>query len=414
VISWYGSHPAEKIPGHYISKGFDPEHLQPGQVHPPDFAEVLREKARVRMRRRDLEDIVKSDFLRDTLLEDARTMSALRLLADPPSHDLVLCYFSGVDVLQHVGWRHMNPDTPSFPGDDPPDPRQADLIPAYYRYVDHNLGEILKLVPDDATLVVLSDHGAGPLDMQEAFRLRLGVLLEQLGLMDGTAGPALAIDEYFRHDKRIWLNLEGFEPAGFIPPEQARARAEELHAALARLTTNRGDPLFESIRNHTREPDWLLGDPALTVRFSTAALLTPAALDGERSYDFSAVRLRRSDVSGTHRPEGILILRGPGIEPGALPRAANHYNIAPTVLYLLGLPQDARMLALAPADGGVLEAAIRQDRLARHPVRAIPEYPGTDRSALLFAAPGSGDALPDIDPTMDASMDRLRSLGYVN
>ena len=41
VISWFGSHPAERIPGHYIAKGFDPEHLQARQVHPPAFADVL-------------------------------------------------------------------------------------------------------------------------------------------------------------------------------------------------------------------------------------------------------------------------------------------------------------------------------------------------------------------------------------
>jgi predicted AlkP superfamily phosphohydrolase/phosphomutase len=412
VVSWFGSFPAEEIRGYYVSKGFDPENLRPGQVHPPEFADSLRDQAAVRMRRGDFDGIARSELLQDTLLDDARTLAALRVIASEGRPDLVLAHFAGIDVAQHVTWRHMDPETPSFPDDGPVDPSLAGVIPAYYRYIDHTLGEIREMMPKDGTLLVLSDHGGGPMGLQEAFRLRLEVLLETVGLLDEDRGQVLAIDEFFRHDKRIWLNLEGIERAGVVPVAAAGATAAEVASRLGRLETDDGRDVFESIVDHTVEPDWRPGDPALTVRFSPAVLLTDTIADGSTSHDFSSIRLRRSDVSGTHRPEGILILHGPRSRPGPLAGPANHYQIAPLALYLLGLPQDGRMLEVAPVDGGVYRAALDPKLLELRPIEAIPEYPNTDRGALLRVARPLVD--PMADPSHQESLEKLRSLGYVN
>jgi predicted AlkP superfamily phosphohydrolase/phosphomutase len=41
--------------------------------------------------------------------------------------------------------------------------------------------------------------------------------------------------------------------------------------------------------------------------------------------------------TGTHRPPGFLIARGPGFEPGSTIRGARVVDFAPTILHLLGL-----------------------------------------------------------------------------
>jgi predicted AlkP superfamily phosphohydrolase/phosphomutase len=59
-----------------------------------------------------------------------------------------------------------------------------------------------------------------------------------------------------------------------------------------------------------------------------------------------------SSVSGIHwtsAPPGILILAGSGIRPGVVINGAHIHDIAPTILALLGLPQEDTM------DGQVLE-----------------------------------------------------------
>jgi hypothetical protein len=178
------------------------------------------------------------------------------------------------------------------------------------------------------------------------------------------------------------------------------------------MRTDEGDPLFSSVVNLAAEADWRPGDPALTVRFSPRALLALEVDDGGKRFDFSPVRLRHSDVSGAHRPEGVLLAHGPGIRPGRLRQPASLYRVAPTLLYLLGLPQDRRMLRHAPAPGGVLEEAVDPNLLLRFPPRMIPEYPETDRTGLLRSRTDPADAAEE-DPLSRESLERLRSLGYI-
>jgi len=336
-------------------------------------------------------------------------MDALRAVAAEPDGrlDLVAVYFAGTDVVQHVCWRYFQPQTQAFPDDGSPDPALANVIPDYYRYIDERIGEIVALAPPNATIVLVSDHGHGPLRLEEAFHLQLEVLLEKLGLGDG---EALAISEPYRHDKSIWLGLEGIEPGGTVPVARAAERSAALARRLGALRTDHDEPVFASIVDHVADPGWQPGDPALTVRFSAAALFARTIDDGGRSVPFDAVRLRHDDVSGAHRREGILIMRGPDIRPGALDEPARIYNIAPTLLYLLGLPQDRRMLRWAPAGGGVLESAIRREVLDRRPIVMVPEYPGTDRRDRVRSATRPGD---DEDPSRDEALDKLRSLGYI-
>jgi predicted AlkP superfamily phosphohydrolase/phosphomutase len=398
VISWFGSYPAEEITGYYISKGFDPEELRPAQIHPDSMIPVLLEEGRVRLRRQDAEAIALSNFLRDTLLEDARSLAAFRTILSREPVEFAAVYLSGPDVVQHVTWRHMDPSSQQFPQDGEADPRFAGVIPAYYRFVDDAVGEIGRMAPPGTTIVVVSDHGGGPMQPEEAYHFQLEVLLERLGLMQQDRGALFAIGELYRHEKRIWLNLAAADETAGI--------AERLRS----MTTDSGAPLFASVADHTADPGWGPDDPALTVRFSPDALVASKVIDGGRELDFAPVRLRHTDVSGAHRLEGILILHGPAVRPGPLSEAATIYNIAPTLLYLLGLPQDQRMLSLAPAGGGVLSKAMKPEIIDSHPVLMISEYPATDRALLLRSGEDSS-AVPD--PAAEAAVEKLRSLGYI-
>lgn len=64
-----------------------------------------------------------------------------------------------------------------------------------------------------------------------------------------------------------------------------------------------------------------------------------------------------------HRSEGILILRGPGIKKGRKIEGAHILDVAPTILYLLGLPIPKGF------DGKVLTEALEPDVLKVSPVR---------------------------------------------
>ncbi len=398
VINWFGSYPAEAIDGYYIAKGFDPEKPQPGQVHPEGFADTLKDEAVVRMPGQLAGEIARSKFLQDTLINDARTMATLRVIAAREVTPFVAVYFSGTDVAQHITWRHMDPASQQFPQDGSPDVGRARVISAYYRLMDHFLGEIRQLAPDNATIAIVSDHGGGPIQPGEAYHFRLEVLLEELGLMkEGGGGAIFAIDEMYRHDKSIWLDLASVE------------KAEEICHRLQTLHTDENEPLFDLVVDHTTEPGWQSDKPAATVRFSPEALFTDKVWEGKESFNFVQVRMRHSDISGAHRLEGVVIIHGPDIRSTALTPPATIYQVAPTLLYLLGLPQDGRMMALAPKRGGVLDEALTPERLQRQPIRMVTDYPGTDRSALLRTI--SREYAPD--PNREREMEKLRNLGYI-
>jgi predicted AlkP superfamily phosphohydrolase/phosphomutase len=417
VLGWFGSYPAEPVAGAYVSKGFDHENPASGQIHPPELADLLATETVVRIPRAAVEQIGAEGLLGDRLIEDARTIAWVEALAPRIDADLVVAYFSGVDVAQHLNWKHMDPAYEPFPDDAPREERLSGVIPAYYQYMDVVLGRLLDAAPEDATFVVVSDHGAGPMRPEDAFHFRLEALLRLLGLTvaaedgttDWTRTPVFTVSELYRRNKRIWINLEGIEPGGTVPLERAQATAENVAGRLERLRTEIGTPLFDSIEVRAGRDDWVPGDPAITVRFGPDALRTPTIRDGDETLDFAPVRVRHNDVSGDHRLEGIVILQGPAVRPGVLDAGATLYNIAPTVLYLLGLPQDGGMLRVAPEGGGVLEAALRPEFLADNPIRMIEGYPGVDRSALVRRR---GDEA-EIDPTHDEALERLRGLGYI-
>lgn len=417
VLSWFGSYPAEPISGVYLSKGLDPGAPGPGQVQPPDAENTVVAGASRRVAGFRADRIARTEFLDRTVTDDARTMALLEELSVRDEADFVAVYLAGIDVVQHVTWKHMDPRYEPFPGEGPPLPEMADVIPSYYRYVDRLLGRMIELAPTGTTFVIVSDHGGGAMEPSRAFHFQLDVLLRMLGYarsdpadpgrIDPGRTKALTISELYRDTQRIWLNLEETEARGTVPLEAAPATAREIAERLASLRTDSGEPLFESVDLRLDREPWRPGDPAIEVRFSRAALLARTVVDRGRELDFSPVRLRHSDVSGGHRLEGIFVANGPAVRPGRLERPATLYNVAPTVLYLLGLPQDRRMLRHAPPEGGLLELAVRPEVLEARAPAMVEAYAGADWPVLRADAPSVRD------PSRDESLEKLRTLGYL-
>ena len=101
-----------------------------------------------------------------------------------------------------------------------------------------------------------------------------------------------------------------------------------------------------------------------------------------------------------HRRYGIVALAGPAIRPGRLD-TSELVDVAPTVLYLSGLPVPEDM------EGRVLEEAIDPAFLRRFPRTSIPTYESLGR-------PLSEVRVTIADSGADAEMvERLRSLGYI-
>ena len=87
-------------------------------------------------------------------------------------------------------------------------------------------------------------------------------------------------------------------------------------------------------------------------------------------------------------PPGLLLVYGEGIRPGATLAGASILDVAPTLLYLLGLPVARDM------EGRVLTEMLEPGFAQDHPVTFIPSYEGL---AVAPAVPGAPvDELPPL------------------
>src|SRR5439155_8435872 len=91
-----------------------------------------------------------------------------------------------------------------------------------------------------------------------------------------------------------------------------------------------------------------------------------------------AIATGRGSVGGVHDrgPDGYFIAVGDGIRPGAMLGPASVVDVAPTILYLMGLPV-ARDL-----DGRVLTEILDEDFARSHPLTFIPSYGARHEPAI--------------------------------
>jgi predicted AlkP superfamily phosphohydrolase/phosphomutase len=103
-------------------------------------------------------------------------------------------------------------------------------------------------------------------------------------------------------------------------------------------------------------------------------------------------------ISAEHEdaPDGIIIMAGKGVIPKSKLTNATVFDVAPTLLWLFGLPVAQDM------EGKVLQSGFNPKEFA--PVREIPTYEFTKRQKT------KSEALPVLNPEME---ERLKSLGYI-
>ena len=197
----------------------------------------------------------------------------------------------------------------------------------------------------------------------------------------------------------LFINLANREPQGVVQPG---AEYEQVRAALIQQLQQLRDPETGALvveRVYRREEIYhgaeLEHAPDLIVRWRDYTCWgrglygnqTPV-FEAQRQFDFSD-----QPLSGTHRPDGILILRGPAIQSGTRITGARLIDLAPTILALLGLPVPEIM------DGHVLYTA------AGSAAQPVPESAGEANKV---------SAEHEYTPEEEALITRhLKDLGYL-
>jgi predicted AlkP superfamily phosphohydrolase/phosphomutase len=310
----------------------------------------------------------------------AARRAEIRLNADVYCHllreaqpEFTCFYDNGADVLCHYYWHYYEPEL--FKDVDPAGvERYGSVISDYYALNDRVFGRIVDHLEPTSNVMVLSDHGhtADTDGAKRAFYPRSEPVLEALGMKDEFYGIALGSKMFI---------------------ESVKADADEKRAALAAavdafnsVTTQEGNVRVFNAEIH--DDDRVLLTASEELADLSGTVLTDAGVVKVEDWFLTKA------MTGTHEPEGIYLLRGPAFRAGTTGPNSNLVDVAPTLLYLAGLPLSREL------EGGVVWEAFTDAFRAENETAWVDTY-------------GHFDPLRRDLKLDEETMKKLRALGYV-
>ena len=277
------------------------------------FEEVLMRK----LGRRDKLDLKWRNYWFYTLIESDLIAELLRTRR--PEFAAVL--FNQIDGVSHLYWKYMAPE-----GFDEVTEQEIDLygnvIPDIYAETDRGLGEILKFVPPEADVMIVSDHGFEALGDKiagKSCRIRTLKLIAALGLDGKMFGTNVGKQVY------LWA-IAGTreEKEGILSLAEPMLRETRVEGE--------SNPFFDVSR--VDESIHLSIAPRPDVPEESYILFDDRRMDFKRLVRAAGIAFE----SGTHNPDGIYLLSGPSARRAVKADSLNVVDVAPTMAAILGLP----------------------------------------------------------------------------
>ena len=314
--------------------------------------------------------------------------------------DFFVSYFYYTDQIQHVFWKYMDSTHPLHDLDAPREMRKA--IPVAYKIVDESLHKIMRVFDEDTLLIVMSDHGAGPV-YKEVF---INDYLRSLGLIRRSRGGLfeMAISRLLRTSgvergrlATIFGYLKGalrvmIHPtrprSSYVPAwiDWSRTKAfsmGHLGGIMVNQRVIREKSKYSVLIDYLTQKLYALRDPESGEKIVDRVYKRSEIYSGENvkeapdllfttknmtyvpriGYELESDQIvRHSKGSGGHRREGILIMYGEDVKKGYKLRDCDIIDLMPTILYRMSLqiPSDV--------DGKVLVEAFHPSLVKEHPV----------------------------------------------
>lgn len=448
------SYPPRKAPGFYLG-----DFLSPAGA--PDFSsdpEILRElEAHLGTPYRPWSTAVHDGGHEAEALAELTDfldhhLKAVQFLMKRCPWDLFMYDLMATDRIQHELWHAWQPSHRVAKGRDLSAVRAGFVD--FWRRLDRGIGEIEAALPPDTALILMSDHGFGPIEWYVNFNVwlleqgfiglqnslyvkqkhwfwkrgatpewfynvmsRLGLAKnrvdrfrgKQITWVDRLADSAFLSRKHIDWSKtkayaqgnfgQIFVNQKGRQPQGSVAPEDVRPLLDDIKARLLEIPhPETGRPLVERVY----EREELYSGPHAHLAPDLVPVLSDWNYRTIGLYDFTTNRTISPAFgpTGDHRIEGVFIASGPAFRAGAKPEGADLLDIAPTVLHLLGVSVPSDM------DGRVLTEVL-DPSLA--PSAGSPPTPSSE------SAPTEGNpvGVAYTDEEDAAIQQRLADLGYL-
>lgn len=303
--------------------------------------------------------------------------------------DFFLTVFQSTDWLQHYFFEDEK------------------LLLEHYKKIDNSINSIIEKLDKNTTIIIMSDHGFGPLIKSVyinswlekngliKYKRNLKYLLFRLGLTPVSAYNLLRklkltkiykmmsretknelIQAFFSFSDidwaktkaysvgfigQIFINLEGREPLGIVKPgDEYKETTKFIVTKLREL----------------KDPD--SGARVVDEVYLKEEIYSGKHLDGAPDIIFLTTKYMQSEIefgskslvgpspksfSGHHRINGIVIINGPQIKKRAEILNSRIVDLVPTILYLMGIPIPNDI------DGKILTDAITSEFLTENPIK---------------------------------------------
>jgi predicted AlkP superfamily phosphohydrolase/phosphomutase len=279
--------------------------------------------------------------------------------------DLMYSHFHMLDHVFHYIWGPVDPATDWF--DAIESPEYEHWFQEAHRIVDETVGIYVDTIGEDATYIVISDHGLIP----HVKSVSINNLLAEAGLIHFTLDEHRKPQVDWSRTKaykptdavHIYLNMQGRDPEGIVPTEDYDQLQNEVINALLDLKDpeNGNHPVAIALKKRDAALLGLWGDRVgdvivLMNAEYTAQMDAPLSADGRvlvkmgpseedddssHSAVFQAVHgytLPTSRIGRGGSEAGVLIMAGAGLRRGVeLGVPVPGINVAPTVAHLLGI-----------------------------------------------------------------------------
>lgn len=348
-------------------------------------------------------------WVENHLPRDRQWYNIARHLLDEDNPDLFTLMLDGTDKIQHQAWHILDPKIwdPDTASDDAKEVRR--LVVQYFREVDEYISELSTAAGPDAHVIIVSDHGFTGSD----YVVRINAYLEELGHL--TWRPSDGSEAGKRRDMANFANLDWAHTKAFCPTPSSngiviRKQSEKCPNGVPASE-------YEAFREQLIADLLKLADPESGELVITGVLKREDAFPGPMmeeapdlvltlvDHGFVSVRNRAPSVVvrpvpfGTHHPDGIFVMSGPGVRATRGPEMSI-VDTAAIMAHSVGLKVPAEF------EGRVPPALYDPDWRAENPVRKADPV-----SEPKVAAPRSGEEASESQKK--EMIDQLRALGYI-
>jgi predicted AlkP superfamily phosphohydrolase/phosphomutase len=290
--------------------------------------------------------------------------------------DFMLFFDNGIDTVSHWYWKYMEPEVFDDVNKESIS-KYRNVIKNYYKRIDEIVGRIVETGGDDATFIIISDHGFEACHEPKGVirgEIFVNTLLDYLDLKDKVYGIKLGYSGLFR-------------PKGEI-------KLEEI------------EDLFKKVRfKNTRQPVFKVDhvDSYIRVRINVKSITNKKEKVIFPNYlecTLNTIVNFNPSLSGKHHPCGVFIINGPDIMSGISISDVSVFDIAPTILALKKIPIPDDM------DGKVL-TKIFKIPIKEEDLKHVPSY---DSKTSITRKSGEEKLSKQSEEYIQ---NRLRELGYL-